>query len=120
MNPLEQVKRATSRRRGRIFGAAAIAAATALALAALTGLAGFGGSGSGDSASADPSGTALSVSHGAGDLEQQMVRVVKAVSPAVVQIQTTRDLGSGIVLDNHGDVVTNAHVVNGATRFVVT
>src|SRR3954462_2543069 len=53
-------------------------------------------------------------------LQQQFVRVVKTVSPSVVQIRTAQDLGSGIVFDAGGDVVTNAHVVGNATRFVVT
>ena len=53
-------------------------------------------------------------------LQQQFVRVVKTVSPSVVQIRTPQDLGSGIVFDSRGDVVTNAHVVGNAKRFVVT
>lgn len=88
-------------------------------LTALVGLTGCG-VGSGDPATAEPTGTALSVSRGAEQVQQQLVKVVKAVSPAVVQIQTDRDLGSGVVFDDRGDVVTNAHVVDGATRFVVT
>jgi S1-C subfamily serine protease len=48
------------------------------------------------------------------------VSVVSAVSPSVVQIRTPQDLGSGVVFDARGDVVTNAHVVGNATRFVVT
>ena len=39
------------------------------------------------------------------------------VSPTVVQIETAQGLGSGIVYDADGDVVTNAHVTSGATRF---
>jgi putative serine protease PepD len=42
------------------------------------------------------------------------------VSPAVVQIQTSVGLGSGVVYDDKGDIVTNAHVVGNARRFVVT
>jgi putative serine protease PepD len=38
----------------------------------------------------------------------------------VVQIETDKGLGSGVVLDARGNVVTNAHVVAGASRFVVT
>jgi putative serine protease PepD len=53
-------------------------------------------------------------------LQQQLVSVVKAVSPSVVQIETPQDLGSGVVFDAGGDVVTNAHVVGNARRFVVT
>jgi S1-C subfamily serine protease len=53
-------------------------------------------------------------------LQQQLVSVVKAVSPSVVQIRTPQDLGSGVVYDARGDIVTNAHVVDNATRFIVT
>jgi len=53
-------------------------------------------------------------------LQQEFVRVVQAVSPSVVQIRTPQDLGSGVVFDARGDVVTNAHVVENATRLVVT
>jgi putative serine protease PepD len=53
-------------------------------------------------------------------LQQRFVSIVKAVSPAVVQIRTPLALGSGVVFDARGDVVTNAHVVVNATRFVVT
>jgi S1-C subfamily serine protease len=53
-------------------------------------------------------------------LQQRFVNIVKAVSPEVVQIRTPIALGSGVVFDARGDVVTNAHVVDNATRFVVT
>ncbi len=53
-------------------------------------------------------------------LQQQFVALVKRVSPSVVQIRTAQALGSGVVFDDRGDVVTNAHVVAGATRVVVT
>ena len=53
-------------------------------------------------------------------LQQRFVSVIRAVSPAVVQIRTLVALGSGIVFDARGDVVTNAHVVDNAKRFVVT
>src|SRR6185369_956313 len=56
----------------------------------------------------------------AGSLQQRFVSIVKAVSPKVVQIRTPRTLGSGVVFDSRGDVVTNAHVVDDATQFVVT
>ena len=52
-------------------------------------------------------------------LQQAYVSVVAKVLPSVVQITTTRDLGSGIVFDDHGDIVTNAHVVGTATTFQV-
>jgi putative serine protease PepD len=53
-------------------------------------------------------------------LQQQFVQVVKRVGPSVVLIQTGQGLGSGIVFDAGGDVVTNAHVVQGADSFQVT
>jgi S1-C subfamily serine protease len=53
-------------------------------------------------------------------LQRDYVNVVKGVSPSVVQIQTSEGLGSGVVFDDRGDVVTNAHVVGNANRFVVT
>ena len=56
----------------------------------------------------------------ASSLQQRFVSIVKGVSPEVVQIRTPVALGSGVVFDARGDVVTNAHVVGSATRFVVT
>ncbi|MCO5996411.1 S1C family serine protease [Actinoallomurus rhizosphaericola] len=53
-------------------------------------------------------------------LEQDYERVVKTVLPSVVQIDTDTGLGSGVVYDNKGDIITNAHVVAGANRFTVT
>jgi putative serine protease PepD len=38
----------------------------------------------------------------------------------VVLIQTSQGLGSGIIYDTNGDLVTNNHVVAGANRFQVT
>ena len=52
--------------------------------------------------------------------QEPFVPVVQHVSAAVVQIQSRSGLGSGVVLDRRGDVVTNAHVVAGARQFVVT
>jgi putative serine protease PepD len=40
--------------------------------------------------------------------------------PSVVQIESGTALGSGVVLDDDGHVVTNAHVVSDARRFRVT
>jgi len=46
--------------------------------------------------------------------------VVARALPSVVQIRSPRGLGSGVVLDAVGHVVTNAHVVAGAHSFRVT
>src|SRR3954467_10019226 len=43
--------------------------------------------------------------------------VVAKALPSVVQIRSPRGLGSGIVFDSAGHIVTNAHVVTGSRRF---
>jgi S1-C subfamily serine protease len=53
-------------------------------------------------------------------LQGSFVNVVRAVSPSVVQIEDQTGLGSGIVFDSRGDIVTNNHVVTGATSLIVT
>jgi S1-C subfamily serine protease len=52
-------------------------------------------------------------------VEQQFVQVVKQVGPSVVLIKTDQGLGSGVVFDAQGDVVTNDHVVAGSHSFQV-
>ncbi|BCJ38171.1 protease [Actinocatenispora thailandica] len=47
-------------------------------------------------------------------------KVVSNVLRSVVQINTSQGLGSGVVYDDKGDIVTNAHVVGSATSFQVT
>jgi S1-C subfamily serine protease len=56
----------------------------------------------------------------ADQLQSDYLRVIKNVLPSVVQIQTGRELGSGIVYDDKGHIVTNAHVVGSARTFKVT
>ncbi len=53
-------------------------------------------------------------------LQADFVNVYRKVAPSVVQIETSEGLGSGVVFDSKGDIVTNAHVVGNATSFVVT
>ncbi|MFE2110093.1 S1C family serine protease [Kitasatospora sp. NPDC059463] len=57
---------------------------------------------------------------GANQLQSDYQRVIGDVLPSVVQITTGSGLGSGIVYDDKGDIVTNAHVVGTATTFTVT
>jgi putative serine protease PepD len=59
-------------------------------------------------------------SSGALALQTDFVNVVHAVLPSVVQIETPEGLGSGIIFDSKGDIVTNDHVVGTATSFTVT
>ena len=53
-------------------------------------------------------------------LQNAYASVYKNVSPSVVQIETSEGLGSGIVFDSAGNIVTNAHVVGTAKTFTVT
>ena len=46
--------------------------------------------------------------------------VVRELSPSVVQIQSPQGLGSGVVFDSNGDIVTNNHVVAGGGPYTVT
>jgi putative serine protease PepD len=45
--------------------------------------------------------------------------VVRQVLPSVVLISTGEGLGSGVVLDRSGNIVTNAHVAGNASEFKV-
>jgi putative serine protease PepD len=54
------------------------------------------------------------------DLQNAFVAVYRKVSPSVVQIETSEGLGSGIVFDGKGDIVTNFHVVGSSKTFTVT
>jgi S1-C subfamily serine protease len=57
---------------------------------------------------------------GVAQLQDAFRAVVKKVLPSVVQIKTDSGLGSGIVFDGSGDIVTNAHVVADSSSFQVT
>jgi putative serine protease PepD len=63
--------------------------------------------------------TRESLSTGAA-LQNAFVSVFRKVSPSVVQIETSEGLGSGIVFDKKGDIVTNNHVVGTSKTFTVT
>jgi S1-C subfamily serine protease len=52
-------------------------------------------------------------------LQSSFVSTVQNVLPSVVEIETSAGLGSGVVFDSNGDIVTNDHVVGTATSFSV-
>lgn len=92
--------------------------ASSLALLAIGGL-GIGGCGG--TKSEVPSGQpTLTSGSSAAALERQFVAVVRQVQPEVAQIRTDSGLGSGVIFDAKGNIVTNAHVVAGATSLNVT
>ncbi len=51
--------------------------------------------------------------------EEPVAAVAEAVAPTVVQIETTMGLGSGVIYDPDGLVLTAAHVVEGSTAVTV-
>ncbi len=102
------------RRRAQV-SALAVGCSIVLACSACSG----GSSTSQPSAASSGGGTAASNST-AQSLENAYVRVVKNVLPSVVQIRTSKGLGSGVVFDSAGNIVTNYHVVGDATTFQVT
>jgi putative serine protease PepD len=52
--------------------------------------------------------------------QNAITAVVHELSPSVVQIENPAGLGSGVVFDSNGDIVTNNHVVAGGGPFTVT
>jgi putative serine protease PepD len=94
------------------------AAVIALAVAATLGVP--GSSHSANSLDASSTARAVEPTPAAAALEQTFVAVYRAVSPSVVQISTSEGLGSGIIFDKSGNIVTNDHVVGTATAFSVT
>ncbi|HKD94241.1 MAG TPA: trypsin-like peptidase domain-containing protein [Gaiellaceae bacterium] len=52
--------------------------------------------------------------------QRAITAVVHELSPSVVQIQNPEGLGSGVVFDTNGDIVTNNHVVAGGGPYTVT
>jgi len=96
----------SSRRRAGIGGALVVLCAVAIVLAIALAR-------NGDQQTATAASPSTAPSDG-------FAETVDAAAPSVVQIRSARGLGSGIVFDGDGHVVTNAHVVAGATRFQVT
>ncbi|HEX5302922.1 MAG TPA: trypsin-like peptidase domain-containing protein [Streptosporangiaceae bacterium] len=72
------------------------------------------------SPAATPSSPAATAPSGqAAAIQSAFVSVINRVLPSVVEIRTGSGLGSGVVFDAKGDIVTNAHVVGSATSFQV-
>ncbi len=51
--------------------------------------------------------------------DEPVAAVAKALLPAVVQLETDQGLGSGVVYDKNGFILTAAHVVQGASQVTV-
>lgn len=73
-------------------------------------------SGSGDSGESTTQAAPMAES----DLQDGYKNAIKDALPSVVQIDASDSLGSGIVYDDKGHIVTNAHVVGKEQSFKVT
>jgi putative serine protease PepD len=91
-----------------------LAGAVVLAAAALAGC-----TGSDSNSTAASTSSAGSGSGSAAPEEVAYERVISQVLPSVVEIQSSKGLGSGVVYDKQGNVVTNAHVTGSDTQFQV-
>ena len=85
-------------------------------MAAVIGVGGFavGAAAAGPGAPVRPAPAAAASGQAAGYAD-----VVRDVLPSVVLIRTDGGLGSGVVLDDAGHIVTNAHVAGNASEFQV-
>jgi len=86
---------------------------------ALVAAAAIGGSGVAVGAAAAPGASSSTSTVSAPAARAGYAGIVRQVLPSVVLISTTEGLGSGVVLDRSGNIVTNAHVAGTATSFKV-
>ena len=81
----------------------------------------LGGGGSSSNAPPRTSQAHLHPAAAALAFQHAITAVVHELSPSVVQIQSRQGLGSGVVFDSNGDIVTNNHVIgSGDSPLTVT
>src|SRR5690606_3148570 len=118
----ESGERIFQARLGTLPGMRKLAAALAAAIL-VTGCADLSGTPGAASPAATPTTTTAPATPGSApglELEQTYERVISQVLPSIVQITTPTGLGSGVVYDDKGHIVTNAHVIGEATEMQVT
>jgi putative serine protease PepD len=68
--------------------------------------------------------TASTTSASSNSLQTQIEAAIAKVEPSVVEIQVTtaqgEQIGSGVIIDANGDIITNNHVVSGEQSIEVT
>jgi S1-C subfamily serine protease len=71
---------------------------------------------------ATTSNTASTTSSSGTTIETQQEAAITKVEPAVVELEVTtvqgRQIGSGVIINSKGDIVTNYHIVNGEESIV--
>lgn len=72
------------------------------------------------SPAASPTPTASAGSGTLAQLQAELRQLIASALPSVVEIDTNGTVGSGVVVDAQGDIVTNAHVVGADSSFTVT
>ncbi|MEU2821086.1 trypsin-like peptidase domain-containing protein [Streptomyces bacillaris] len=118
---LDDASPSAPRSPGRVRRLLLTLSAGACALTLATGCSGADPAAAPAAAKATPSGTAQgSVTRDTADLEGAYQAVINDVLPSVVQIDASESLGSGIVYDDKGHIVTNAHVIGEEKSFKVT
>jgi S1-C subfamily serine protease len=95
--------------------ACAVAIAALLVAASLTACTGGGH----HSADASPAATTTANANAVQALQSAFTDTAQKTLSSVVEITTPSGLGSGVILDTKGDIVTNDHVVGKATSFRV-
>src|SRR6476646_8450464 len=71
-------------------------------------------------ASSAPASVDTAAANAALALQSGLIDVVQTIGPSVVVIETDEGLGSGVIYDTAGNIVTNAPVTEGSTSFTVT
>ncbi len=66
-----------------------------------------------------PSGAPAGNSAAVSDLQSALVAAAEKVRPAVVSVRTESGLGSGVIYDSSGLVLTNAHVISGTRNITI-
>lgn len=107
-----------SRRRARRLLLPLSAGVCAVAL--VSGCSGSNAPAAGPDATASGSAQPGPAAKAAGDLQSEYQSAINDVLPSVVQIDASESLGSGVVYDAKGHIVTNAHVVGDEKSFKVT
>jgi S1-C subfamily serine protease len=124
--PPPPVRRVRRRRMGVLVGsAAAIALAAGVGLGHVSWSTG-GSAGAGTTSSGTSTASAASGSASSGSRSTDVSSIAAKVDPGLVDIDTTlgyaqeEAAGTGIVLTSSGEILTNNHVIDGATTISVT